>query len=178
MERKNGKKLIKKWLLSSLIILVVGFLIPQDFVIPVENAHKTNWDDESFWYYPWGESIVHKGVDIFSPKGTNVFSATYGVVFSVGHTGNGGNVVYILGPKWRTHYYAHLEEISTPNFTFISKGQIIGKVGNTGNAIESPHHLHYSIETIFPYFWRADKSILGWKKIFYLNPIDYLNANL
>jgi peptidoglycan LD-endopeptidase LytH len=44
--------------------------------------------------------------------------------------------------------------------------------------MDSPPHLHYSIETIFPYFWRADDDVLGWKKMFYLNPIDYMNAML
>ncbi len=174
----TGTKWICKTLSLLLVIILIGFLIPQDFVIPVENATKSNWDGESFWYYPWGESIVHKGVDIFSSKGTPVFSATYGIAVSVKRTRNGGNIIYILGPKWRTHYYAHLNEKYATLFSFISKGQIIGTVGNTGNAMDAPPHLHYSIETIFPYFWRADDDILGWKKMFYLNPIDYMDEIL
>jgi ABC-type polysaccharide/polyol phosphate export permease len=35
--------------------------------------------------------------------------------------------------------------------------------------------LHYSIVTIFPYVWRIDSDRQGWKKMFYLNPIAYLD---
>ena len=53
---------------------------------------------------------------------------------------------------------------------------MIGKVGNTGNTAGKPTHLHYSIETLFPYVWLYDsKSIEGWKKMFYLNPVKELN---
>jgi peptidoglycan LD-endopeptidase LytH len=93
------RKIILRVLYVSSIIVLVGFLIPQDFVIPVENCRPANWDTESFWYYPWGESIVHKGVDIFSPKGTNVFSSTCGFVLSVERTRNGGNITYHPWPK-------------------------------------------------------------------------------
>ena len=44
----------------------------------------------------------------------------------------------------------------------------------TGNAITTPAHLHYGIGTIIPYLWRIDSAPLGWQKMFYLNPIDYL----
>jgi hypothetical protein len=34
--------------------------------------------------------------------------------------------------------------------------------------------LHYGIATMVPYPWRIDSAPLGWQKMFYLNPIDYL----
>lgn len=52
---------------------------------------------------------------------------------------------------------------------------MIGKVGRTGNATNTPPRLHYAIVTLFPYLWRADSDKQCWKKIFYLNPIKYLN---
>lgn len=174
----NIRYVSKRLSIFLFVILLLGFIIPQNFVIPVENATSENWDIESFWYWPWGESITHKGVDIFSPEGTNVVSSTIGIVLTTKTTGNGGNVIYILGPKWRVHYYAHLQEISTTRFCIINKGEKIGKVGNTGNAANKPPHLHYSIETYFPYFWRWDDDIQGWQKMFYLNPFDYMNVCL
>ena len=60
----------------------------------------------------------------------------------------------------------------------MTKGEIIGKVGCTGNAVGKPAHLHYTIETYIPYFWRWDSDFLGWQKMFYLNPIDYMNEYL
>ena len=84
-----------------------------------------------------------------------------------------GNVVILLGSKWRIHYYAHLKEIKLYPFLFVKSGTLVGSVGTTGNAKGKPPHLHYAIVTIVPYLWRIDLQKEGWKKIFYLNPIDY-----
>ena len=172
------KKWSKRVFMAFGSLVTIGLLLPQNFVIPVQNAVKGNWDDETFWYYPWGQSIVHKGVDIFAAEGTPVLSATEGVVVSVEKTGNGGNVIYVLGPKWRLHYYAHLQSVETYFGAYVHTGAIVGKVGNTGNAATTPPHLHYSIQTLVPYLWRWDSDVMGWKKMFYLNPTYYLNVSL
>ena len=86
----------------------------------------------------------------------------------------GGNVVLVLGPKWRLHYYAHLQEIRTSSFKWTSAGSASGTVGDSGNAKGKPPHLHYSIVTLIPYPWRIDGSPQGWKKMFYLDPTQYL----
>ena len=96
------------------------------------------------------------------------------VLFS-GKNRLGGNVVFVLGPKWRIHYYAHLDSIKADAFTLVSPKTEIGTVGTTGNAAGKPPHLHYTIKTIIPYPWRYEKGIQGWRKMFYLNPIPYLN---
>jgi murein DD-endopeptidase MepM/ murein hydrolase activator NlpD len=156
-------------------ILAIGWIIPQGLAMPVEKATRNNYDQNSFWAYPWGESVTHKGVDIFANQGTNVHPATAGLVVWAGQNRLGGNFVMVLGPKWRLHYYAHLEEIRTHALALVSHQSLIGTVGNTGDAKGKPPHLHYTIKTIFPYFWRADGSPQGWKKSWYLNPIPYLN---
>ena len=157
-------------------VILIGLLLPQHLRMPVTGADNNDYHHKSFWYYPWGKSIVHKGVDIFAGKGTAVKSATYGLVLATGQLGRGGKIVLILGPKWRLHYYAHLNEVKTKAFSFVSGNSIIGTVGNTGNAAGAPSHLHYAIATLIPYPWRVDDSRLGWQKMFYLNPIDYLNS--
>lgn len=85
----------------------------------------------------------------------------------------GGKIILILGPKWRLHYYAHLNELKTSPFTVINKESTIGTVGTSGNAVGKSPHLHYSILTLVPYIWKIDSEKQGWKKMFYLNPIDY-----
>lgn len=160
--------------LSLLFLLLLGFLLPQNFKMPVEGATKSDYNKDSFWYYPWGKSVTHKGVDIFAKVGTPLHSSTAGWVVYSGNIKMGGNVVVILGPKWRFHYYAHLQDIHTSTFSWASNGEQIGTVGASGNAAGKPPHLHYSIVTLFPYPWRIDDSRQGWKKMFYLNPIDYL----
>ena len=144
--------------------------------MPVQGATKDSYSQNSFWAYPWGESVTHKGVDIFAKKKTPVQAATPGIVIRTGKGRLGGNYVMVLGPKWRVHYYAHLDSIKTGSFSLVSCKTIIGTVGNTGNAIGKPSHLHYTIKTLIPYPWRADKSIQGSRKMFYLDPIPYLNA--
>ncbi|RLK00157.1 M23 family metallopeptidase [Tenacibaculum ascidiaceicola] len=165
---------IKKKLLILLIILLTGFLIPQNFKKPVNGATKSDYNPKSFWYYPWGKSVTHKGVDIFAKKNTKITSSTYGLVLFSGKISMGGNIVVILGPKWRLHYYAHLEEVKTTSLTFVNNNSVIGTVGTSGNAAGKAPHLHYSIFTLIPYVWKIDSDKQGWKKMFYLNPIDYL----
>ncbi len=146
--------------------------------MPVEDAEAWSWNDSSFWYYPWGRSVVHKGVDIFADEGTNIPSSTNGMVIYTGNSKIAGNHVLILGPKWRIHHYAHLNEIKTKRFCYVKAGELIGTVGTTGNAKGRPPHLHYSIRTMAPRFWKIDKSRQGWKKMFYINPIPYLHQSL
>lgn len=165
---------IKKKLLILLIILLTGFLIPQNLKMPVNGATKSDYNQKSFWYYPWGKSVTHKGIDIFAKKNTKITSSTNGLVLFSGKISMGGNIVVILGPKWRLHYYAHLEEVKTSSLTFVNNSSEIGTVGTSGNAVGKSPHLHYSIITLIPYIWKVDSDRQGWKKMFYLNPIDFL----
>ena len=168
------KKTIHRIIYTIATIFVIGLLIPQDIQMPVEGGNQHSYNPESFWHAGWGSSVVHKGVDIFASRGTPVKSATPGIVLCTASMGKGGNFIIVLGPKWRIHYYAHLNEIKTSAFSPVSKNSVIGTVGNTGNAKKTPCHLHYSIATLIPYPWRCDLSTQGWKKMFYLNPIHAL----
>ena len=168
------KKILLRILLVFVAIIVIGLLIPQNLKMPVVGADDNSYNHETFWYEGWGSSIVHKGIDVFAKKGTSVHSATKGIVLITTEYGKGGKFVLVLGPKWRLHYYAHLDEIKTERFAFVTHDTEIGTVGNTGNAINTPAHLHYGIGTLVLYPWRIDRAPLGWQKMFYLNPIDYL----
>lgn len=164
-----------KLFIGFISIVLIGCLLPQQFQMPVEGATESDYDQDSFWFYPWGKSVTHKGVDIFANAGTSIRPATNGLVIYTGQISMGGNVVLVLGPKWRLHYYAHLKEIQTHRFAFVNKQSIIGLVGATGNAVGKPPHLHYTIVSLLPYLWKIDDSVMGWKKMFYLNPVNYLN---
>lgn len=166
---KRGVKLL-------MVIIIIGYLIPNNISSPISQNCVSKIDPESFWCYPWGESGAHKGIDIFSEKGTAILSPVSGFVFKKGYGTIAGNYVYIIGPKWRTYYFAHMDTMFVTTYSYISKGDTIGKVGDTGNAAGKPAHLHYTIETVLPYIWLYDKKAFeGWKKMFYLNPVRYLN---
>lgn len=177
MNTSSGKK--KKKLKRKLLalVLLIGFLIPQNLVMPVAGATSNDYHPESFWYYPWGKSVVHHGVDVFAKQGTAVHSSTVGLVLYKGVLKYGGNVVVILGPKWRIHYYAHLQDNKAHWLQPVTNRTEIGTVGSTGNAVGKPPHLHYSISSIVPYPWRWDDAPLGWQKMFFLNPIEYLETD-
>ncbi|HEX2054257.1 MAG TPA: peptidoglycan DD-metalloendopeptidase family protein [Actinomycetota bacterium] len=88
----------------------------------------------------------HQGVDIFALSGTPVYAVVNGVVEEKGVNPLGGNKLWIRSPgdNWR-YYYAHLSGYGPgiSNGTRVKKGQVIGYVGNTGNARTTPPHLHF-----------------------------------
>lgn len=174
IKRFRKLKLYKKTLHLLVWIILLSFLAPQDFTIPVKGATKSDYHPDSFWFYPWGKSGTHKGVHIFARKGTPVVASTRGFTIANGKNKRGGNFIIILGPKLRIHYYAHLNSIKTKTGYWNNLGEKIGEVGATGNAAGKPPHLHYSIVTLIPHFWRIDLSVQGWKKIFFLNPIKFI----
>ncbi len=169
------KKTIKTTLLVFLAILLLGYIPSFHCIIPVKGATTKDWNKNSYWYYPWGKSVTHKGIDIFAKKGTDVLAAHKGLVISTCKNKYGGNYIVVLGAKWRLTYYAHLDKIETKNFSFVKQGKIIGKVGDTGNAKGKAPHLHFSVISIIPKLGNIDSSIQGWKKMFYLNPVEYFN---
>lgn len=167
------KRTFRFFILSIVLIFVVGMLPSFNCIVPVKGATASDWNKNSFWYYPWGKSVVHKGVDIFAKQGTEVLAATGGVVVSAGQNKYGGNYVLVLNSKWRLTYYAHLNQIKTNTLRMVNQGQTIGTVGTSGNAKGKSPHLHFSIFSLIPKFGNADSAVHGWKKMFYLNPISY-----
>jgi len=168
------KKAIISILLTFLVIICAGLAMPEKLVIPVEGASSDDWNHNTFWYEPWGSYGVHKGVDIFGAKGKPVQSATLGYVIYTGELGKGGNVVAVLGPKWRVHYYAHMQEVTVEKGTWLSQKDKVGTLGDTGNAKGKQPHLHYSIVSLIPLPWKATSETQGWKKMFFLNPHEKL----
>ena len=88
----------------------------------------------------------HHGIDIFAPRHTPVLAAADGFVTSVGTNRLGGNVVWVFDPeRGQSHYYAHLEKQAVSTGERVAAGDVVGYVGNTGNARTTPPHLHFGI---------------------------------
>jgi peptidoglycan LD-endopeptidase LytH len=88
----------------------------------------------------------HHGIDIFAPRRTPVLAAAGGVVTSVGTNNLGGNVVWLWDPRrGHTHYYAHLDSQAVSAGQAVQAGDVLGYVGNTGNARATAPHLHFGI---------------------------------
>ncbi len=88
----------------------------------------------------------HEGVDVFAPRGTDVLAVTDGVVRRVGTRDLGGNIVLLWDEKRNLHYYyAHLDSQYVVSGQRVSVGDPLGAVGNTGNAVTTPPHLHFGV---------------------------------
>jgi murein DD-endopeptidase MepM/ murein hydrolase activator NlpD len=117
---------------------------PTTLPLPIEGVPRAALRDT--WGAPRGADRKHKGIDIFAPKGTPVRTTTRGLVFRVGQNRLGGNVVWIFGPGRQMHYYAHLDRFGEfqPG-DLVMPGDIVGYVGDSGNARGTPPHLHYGV---------------------------------
>jgi murein DD-endopeptidase MepM/ murein hydrolase activator NlpD len=94
---------------------------------------------------------VHNAIDILAPHGTPVIAAVDGTVRKLFTSRAGGLTVYQFDVnEERVYYYAHLDRYADlSEGQFVTQGTVIGYVGTTGNAGNTPH-LHFSIETLPP----------------------------
>jgi murein DD-endopeptidase MepM/ murein hydrolase activator NlpD len=168
----------KKITLFLTLFICAVALFPERVTIPVKGATRQDWHSKSFWYEPWGTSGVHKGIDVFAKKGTDVVSTTDGIVLFTGNLPKGGNVIAVLGPGWKIHYFAHLDLIDTTIASVVTSGATIGTVGDSGNAKGKPAHLHYAIVRMYPVPWEIDQSTQGYKKAFFIDPGAFLREKL
>lgn len=87
---------------------------------------------------------MHTGIDLTAPTGTPVYVTGNGRVIKAGYTpgGYGKRVLVDHGFGFKT-LYAHLNEIDVKVGQIVKRGDIIGKVGNTGRS--TAPHLHYEV---------------------------------
>ncbi|MCI5080351.1 MAG: M23 family metallopeptidase [Saprospiraceae bacterium] len=91
-----------------------------------------------------GGKRLHEGIDIPAPKGTPVFAVADGQIIKVANKGNGGKQVWLKVDSLR-FFYAHLDDWKVKTGQFVKQGDIIGTVGNTGNARHTLPHLHLGL---------------------------------
>lgn len=89
----------------------------------------------------------HEGIDIFAPRSTPVIAVADGT--AVARTNRlGGNTVWLSSGDAR-YYYAHLERAAFSGRRRVTAGDLIGFVGNSGNARTTPTHLHFGLYRSF-----------------------------
>lgn len=117
--------------------------------LPIENSLPSPLPEQSLtdtWGAARSQGRSHEGIDIFAARDTPIQSTTQGIVRKVGENTLGGRVVVVVGPGGAGHYYAHLEDYAdiAPN-DWVNEGDVIGYVGDSGNAKGTPPHVHYGI---------------------------------
>jgi murein DD-endopeptidase MepM/ murein hydrolase activator NlpD len=92
----------------------------------------------------------HHGEDIFAPLGAPILAVTDGTVFSVGWNDVGGLRVWLRDRYGNEFYYAHLSAFSqlAVNGNQVEAGDVLGFMGNTGDAEHTPYHLHFEIHPV------------------------------
>jgi murein DD-endopeptidase MepM/ murein hydrolase activator NlpD len=110
----------------------------------------------------------HHGDDIFAPLGAPVLAVASGTVFSVGWNEVGGNRLWLRDGAGNDYYYAHLSAYTplTRNGAIVNAGDVLGFVGNTGDAQGTPYHLHFEIHPV---------GLLGMGYDGAVDPTRYLN---
>ncbi|MGI9481807.1 MAG: M23 family metallopeptidase [Hyphomicrobiales bacterium] len=101
---------------------------------------------------------MHTGIDFKAPYGHPVRATADGVVIKAGRRGAYGKIVEIRHAHGTTTRYAHLSAIKTRAGRKVKRGQVIGKLGNTGRS--TGPHLHYETrifkKAVSPRrFWKA-----------------------
>lgn len=118
--------------------------VSKSLAFPV--AGKQN-NIESFWGASRGGGTrKHKGIDVYARKGTPVVAISDGIIVKKTRTLNGGKTLWLkpTHAAW-TAYYAHLDKRLVKRGQRVRKGDVIGTVGNSGNARHTPSHLHFGI---------------------------------
>jgi murein DD-endopeptidase MepM/ murein hydrolase activator NlpD len=92
----------------------------------------------------------HHGEDIFAQLGTPLLAVADGTVFSVGWNDLGGYRLWLRDHAGNEFYYAHLSAYSpfAVNGRQVKAGTVLGFMGNTGDAVSTPYHLHFEIHPV------------------------------
>jgi len=85
----------------------------------------------------------HSGVDLAAPGGTNILAATDGTVKMAGWNGGYGNCVVIDHGGGVSTLYGHASKLLVSKGEKVTRGQVIAKVGTTGNS--TGNHLHFEV---------------------------------
>jgi murein DD-endopeptidase MepM/ murein hydrolase activator NlpD len=118
---------------------------------------------------PRQQTVWHHGEDIFAPLGAPILAVADGIVYSVGWNDVGGLRLWLQDRAGNEFYYAHLSAFSplAVDGAQVRAGDVLGFMGNTGDAEHTPYHLHFEIHP-------ASLIYKGYDGV--VAPYPYLNA--
>ena len=130
----------------------------RDLLIPVDGV-----DDEDIrdTYFDSRDGRLHEALDIMAPRHTPVRAVEDGQIAKLFTSAAGGTTIYMFDPLGRfTYYYAHLDRYARglKEGQTVKRGEVIGYVGNTGNASATAPHLHFAIFRTTPekQWWKGE----------------------
>jgi murein DD-endopeptidase MepM/ murein hydrolase activator NlpD len=143
------------------------YLRSRELMVPVHGVSRRQLRDT--YSAPRSGGRAHLALDVMAKKGTRVLAVDDGVVLRIGENELGGRIIYLSDPERRfVYYYAHLDKwaYGLKEGQRVSRGQLIGSVGTTGNAPKDAPHLHFQLLRMGSgrQWWSGEP----------LNPIPYL----
>ncbi len=122
------------------------YLGTRNLLIPVQGVAANQLHDS--FYEGRSEGRTHEALDIMAPKDTPVLATTDGVIRKLHESVRGGIMIYEMDPSGLyVYYYGHLSRYADglSENKQVKRGEIIGYVGDTGNAGAGNYHLHFGI---------------------------------
>lgn len=119
--------------------------------VPVSGVARNQIADT--WGQARAEGRQHHGTDILAPGGSPVIAVAGGTVEKLFQSGRGGTTLYERSADRRwTFYYAHLLAYAPGIFEgkTVRAGELIGYVGDTGDAGPGNYHLHFGLTRTAP----------------------------
>jgi murein DD-endopeptidase MepM/ murein hydrolase activator NlpD len=123
--------------------------VSTELIIPVAGVRPEQLQDT--FTEARSEGRVHDAIDILAPHNTPVLAATDGTIVKLFQSDRGGTTIYELGTNQKYfYYYAHLDHYAdgVTEGKVVKQGEVIGYVGDTGNAGPGNYHLHFSISIV------------------------------
>lgn len=139
---------------SGTVTVAEGVIVgPSGLAIPVAGVKPDDLVD-TFTQARAGGTRAHDAIDIMAPHGTPIVAATDGTVEKLFFSkGGGGLSVYVRsGDKRWSYYYAHLQDYA-PGLREgqpVKRGDVLGRVGSSGNASPDGPHLHFAVNRMEP----------------------------
>ncbi|HEX7167353.1 MAG TPA: peptidoglycan DD-metalloendopeptidase family protein [Acidimicrobiales bacterium] len=145
LDGADSELLAKQIQLSA--ITAGGGIVGAGFVFPVGGPHSYSDTFGAPRMFGTAFAHLHEGTDIFAAHGTPLLACERGVVIKVGTDTLGGTKLWLVGASGTRYYYAHLSAFA-PDIVenkVVQAGDVVGYVGNTGNAATTPAHLHFEV---------------------------------
>lgn len=130
---------------QQVVVGPAGLAIP---VVGIKTGQLSDTYDDAR-----GQGRRHDAIDIMADEGTPVIAAADGTIEKLFNSVRGGITIYerSVDQKW-IYYYAHLSAYA-PGLTEgqqVKRGQVIARVGHTGDASAAGPHLHFAINSMAP----------------------------
>jgi murein DD-endopeptidase MepM/ murein hydrolase activator NlpD len=124
---------------------------PSGLALPVVGIKQSDLTDT--FDAARGQGRRHDAIDIMAAEGTPVIAAADGTIEKLFNSVRGGITIYERSQdqKW-IYYYAHLSAYAPglKEGQAVKRGQVIGKVGHTGDASPDGPHLHFAVNQMAP----------------------------